>query len=79
VIGFAVLGPKASQQEFRPDEVELIDWATRQIGLDLHALKVEDLECETSDLRKEVGTLRSLLDRSLVVAPASLRTAPDRT
>jgi len=79
VIGFAVLEPKASQQEFRPDEIELIDWATRQIGLDLHALKVEQLEGETSDLRKEVSTLRSLLDRSLIVAPASLRTTPDRT
>jgi hypothetical protein len=37
------------------------------------------LEGETSDLRKEVSTLRSLLDRSLIVAPASLRTTPDRT
>lgn len=44
VIGFVGLGPKPSGNGFRPDEIELVAWAVRQVGLDLHALRVERLE-----------------------------------
>lgn len=67
VIGLAILGPKPLGLDYRPDEIELIGWATHQVGLDLHALKVEQLEADRarqveqiSSLRTEVATLRSI-------------------
>ena len=61
VIGVALLGAKPDDTDYRPDEIELIDWATRQVGLDLHALKVERLEASEADLRKTVGVLERAL------------------
>ena len=61
VIGFAMLGAKLSGEQFRPDEIELIGTATRQVGQDLHALKVEQLELDGADLRRENVVLRSLV------------------
>ena len=69
VTGLALLGRKPSALDFRPDEIELIGWATTQIGLDVHALKVERLEESTADLLKKVGTLERAL---------SLTTRPER-
>jgi hypothetical protein len=65
VIGVAVLGAKPSGRGWRPDEIELIDWATRQVGLDLHALTVEQLENERSELRVELRSANAQLDRLL--------------
>jgi hypothetical protein len=66
VIGLTVLGAKPGGLLFRPDEVELVGWATSQVGLDLHSLKVEQLESSEADLLKTV----TVLERAL-----SLRTA----
>ena len=59
--GVAVLGPKPSAQGWRPDEIELVGWATRQIGLDLHALTIERLEKERSELRLANAQLERLV------------------
>jgi len=64
VIGVALLGAKPDDMDYRPDEIELIDWATRQVGLDLHALKVEQLELTAARQRDEISTLRSLIPQS---------------
>jgi hypothetical protein len=68
VLGLAVLGPKPSGLTWRPDEVELIGWATRLVGLDLHALQIGQLEGLAADLnmtnamlRNEIATLRSVI------------------
>ena len=61
VFGLAILGPKPSGQNYRPDEIELIGWATNQIGLDLHALEVERFAALAAELRQENATLRSLI------------------
>lgn len=66
VIGLAVLGAKPSGHGLRPDEIELIGWATRQIGFDLHALKVERLEAANAELSKTVA----VLERSIAMKPA---------
>jgi len=66
MIGVALLGPKPSGVSYRPDEIELVGWAARQIGLDLHALKVEQLEAANVDLSKTVA----VLERSLALRPA---------
>jgi hypothetical protein len=64
--GVAVLGPKPAAQGWRPDEIELVGWATRQIGLDLHALTIERLEKERSDLR----LANAQLERMVGLAPS---------
>jgi hypothetical protein len=71
VIGVVLLGPKPNGLDFRPDEIELIGWATRQVGLDLHALRMERLEADKADLhnmvamlRNEVATLRSVIPQA---------------
>jgi hypothetical protein len=48
--GFVLLGAKHDGEDYRPDECEALDFATRQSGLDLHALKVEMLEREVQKL-----------------------------
>lgn len=59
VTGVVLLGPKASGLPYRPDEIELIGWATRQIGLDLHTLKIESLEAMASEQRRQVSELEA--------------------
>ncbi|HEY3813801.1 MAG TPA: hypothetical protein VGL66_11295 [Caulobacteraceae bacterium] len=61
VIGVAVVTPKPTGGAWRPDEIELIGWATVQVGLDLHALKLESLTKSEIELRRENATLRSLI------------------
>jgi hypothetical protein len=61
VIGLTVLGAKPGGLLFRPDEVELVGWATSQVGLDLHSLKVEQLESSEADLLKTVTVLERAL------------------
>ena len=66
VTGVAILGPKPSGLNYRPDEIELIAWGVRQVGLDLYALRVETLEKERNDLQ----TVNAQLER--LVRPAEV-------
>lgn len=59
--GLIMLGTKTTGAAYRPDEMELIGWATRQVGLDLRALEIERLSTQASELRRENATLRSLI------------------
>ena len=62
--GIVLLGSKPSGDSYRPDEIELLGWAAQQIGLDLQALKVIDLEKGMSVLERRVGELQSQLART---------------
>lgn len=42
--GFVLLGAKPTGEDYRPDEIEVLGWATRQVGLDLQAIRVRELE-----------------------------------
>ena len=57
LLGFVLLGPKPGGDGYRPDEVEVLGYATHQIGLDLHALKVEQLERDGARLSQTVHRL----------------------
>ncbi len=59
--GFVRLHAKPSGDSYRPDEREVLAWAAHQIGLDLHALRVEALESET---RSQQGEIRELAARN---------------
>ena len=62
VIGFLLVGPKPSAQDFRPDEIDLVGWATRQVGLDLYALRVEQLEATAAEQRGEIARFETRVD-----------------
>ncbi|HWE47765.1 MAG TPA: hypothetical protein VG407_17220 [Caulobacteraceae bacterium] len=70
VVGLALLGPKPSGSDYRPDEIELIGWATRQVGLDLHALKVEQLEATAARQREEIAHFETRVDELRLVLGA---------
>jgi hypothetical protein len=48
--GFLILAPKSSAESYRPDECEVLGFCANQIGLDIHALRVETLESEVRAL-----------------------------
>jgi hypothetical protein len=48
--GFVIVGGKPSRDSYRPDECDVLGFAVQQIGLDLHALRVEALESEVAEL-----------------------------
>jgi len=41
LLGFVLLGAKRSRDVYRPDEIERVSRAVRQVGFDLHALRLE--------------------------------------
>lgn len=53
--GFMLIGTKPSRDSYRPDEVEVLDHAAHQIGLDLHAIRVEVLENQVGELEHRVA------------------------
>ncbi len=70
--GFVLLGPKPTGEDYRPDEVEAMAWATQQIGLDLQAIRVRELELTTLRLAAQVESLTEIeVRRSLAGAGGS--------
>lgn len=57
LLGFALLGFKPGGDAYRPDEAEVLAYAAHHIGLDLHALKIEQLERERTELTQAVRRL----------------------
>ena len=53
VTGVVLLEAKSSGADYRPDEIELIGWAARQVGLDLHALELEALQLRLAAVEAE--------------------------
>ncbi len=52
--GFTLIGSKRSGESYRPDEQEVLSFTAHQIGLDLHAVRVELLEHEVRNLAHHV-------------------------
>ncbi|MGZ3305558.1 MAG: hypothetical protein ACXU8U_06825 [Asticcacaulis sp.] len=60
--GMVVLGHKPGGDAWRPDESEVLAWAVLQIGQDLHALKVEQLEADAAALRQKNAILSAQVE-----------------
>jgi hypothetical protein len=63
VTGLVLLAGKPAAAGYRPDEAELIGWATTQVGLDLHALEVEQLQAAVRKADTRIEELRLALAR----------------
>ena len=59
--GFVLLGPKPTGEDYRPDEIEVLSWATQQVGLDLQAIRVRELELTNLKLVERNRTLSEIL------------------
>ncbi|NEX95363.1 hypothetical protein, partial [Caulobacter sp. 17J65-9] len=57
VTGLVLLAPKLSGDGYRPDEREQLARAARHVGLDLHALSIDALETEASDLKRDLAVV----------------------
>jgi len=54
--GFVLLGHKSSQAAYRPDEIHVLEYSAQQVGLDLQALRTEQLQAELAALRLELDS-----------------------
>jgi hypothetical protein len=60
--GFVLLGPKSRREPYRPDELDVLGLATRHVGLDLRALRMEQLERENRELQRKTDELQARND-----------------
>jgi hypothetical protein len=74
--GLLVLGQKPRQGIFRPDEIELMAFATHNIGVDIHALKMGTLQADVESMRLKIEALQSVL-HTVVTSSAKSPTRPD--
>jgi hypothetical protein len=73
LFGFVLLGGKPGGDPYRPDEIDLLQFAAHQVGLDFYALKIEQLEREIALERQTSETLRAQLQTAMRIA--SVRSA----
>lgn len=62
--GFVLLGPKPTGEDYRPDEIDNLAWATQQVGLDLQAIRVRELEMKVVTLEARNANLSDVLARA---------------
>jgi hypothetical protein len=59
--GFVLLGPKPTGEDYRPDEIDNMAWATQQVGLDLQAIRVRELELTNIKMAVQIQTLNEVV------------------
>ena len=69
--GFVLLGPRRDGEPYRADQVEQIEAAMHEIGLDFHTLRVDRLEDAVADLRRTADTLRAQLETAMALSRRS--------
>lgn len=53
--GFVLMGRKHRGDSYRPDEMEALGFAAAHVGLDLHALRVDELQREVDELARKAN------------------------
>jgi hypothetical protein len=66
--GFVLLGPRRDGEPYRADQVEQIEAAMHEIGLDFHTLRVDRLEDDVVDLRRTADLLRAQLETAMALS-----------
>jgi hypothetical protein len=62
--GFVLLGPKPTGEDYRPDEIDVLGWATQQVGLDMQAIRVRELELTNIKLVERNQTLAEIVEKA---------------
>jgi hypothetical protein len=73
--GFVLLGHKSSQGVYRPDEVGVLEYAAHQVGLDLQALRTEQLQAQVAGLQQELGAYAKAFELNRMASLAESRAA----
>jgi len=68
LVGFVLVGSRPDGEPYRPDQVQALEVATHEIGLDFHALAIERLVEDVARERQAAQTLRVQLDTVLALA-----------
>ncbi len=63
--GFVALGLKPGEEAYRPDERTVLAEAAQKVGLDLHALRIEELETEAANQRQRADILEAQVQQGL--------------
>lgn len=66
--GFALIGGRPDGEPYRMDQVETLEFATHELGLDFYALKLQRLADEAAALRQTAETLRAQLQTAMALA-----------
>ena len=69
--GFVLLGPRRDGEPYRADQVEQLEAAMHEVGLDFHTLRVDRLEGMSADLRRTADTLRAQLETAMAMSRRS--------
>lgn len=62
LIGFLAVGPKPDSPGYRPDERDVMAWATQQIGLDCQSLRARDLDARLIEMNRSIVALQAQND-----------------
>lgn len=71
--GFVLVGPRRDGDAYRPDQVEALESAAREIALDFQRLRVTALEAEIAAGRDAAALLRAQRDTALALARDAVR------
>ncbi|MEP7060924.1 MAG: hypothetical protein ABI881_00870 [Betaproteobacteria bacterium] len=66
--GFVLLGPRDDREPYRADQIEQLESATHELGLDFHALRIHQLDAEVEAERRTAETLRAQLQTAMAMA-----------
>jgi hypothetical protein len=68
LFGFVLLGARPDGEPYRTDQVETLEFATHEIGLDFYALQLERLADQAAAERRTSETLRAQLQTAMALA-----------
>ncbi len=68
LFGFVLLGARPDRAPYRTDQIGTLEYATRELGLDLYALQLERLTEESAAERRTSDTLRAQLHTAMALA-----------
>jgi hypothetical protein len=66
--GFALVGARRDREPYRPDQVEALERAVHEVGLDFYALELAHLEHVVDAERRTSETLRAQLQTAITLA-----------
>ena len=61
LLGFALIGAKSNGDAYRADEIEALESCAQRVGLDVHALRMTELEAAIAAERRATEILRAQL------------------
>ena len=67
LFGFVLLGPRHDGEPYRRDQIDVLEFAAHDIGLDFYALKLEQLANQVTVERRNCETLRAQLQTAMAM------------